>query len=177
MELDILDAIQKIRTPFGDFIMPLITRLGDMGLFWIALAVLLIIFPKTRRTGMVVGVALVLDVILCNAILKPLVARVRPYDVNLTVQLLISRPIDYSFPSGHSAASFAAASAMLFAGSKRLGWAAVVLAAIIAFSRLYLYVHYPTDVLGGILLGIVCGFVAGRIVPILVKKFDKRKST
>lgn len=172
MELDILDAIQKIRTPFGDWFMPLITKLGDYGLFWIIVAVLLIIIPKTRRTGIVVAVALILDVILCNALLKPLIARTRPYDVNLAVRLLISRPTDFSFPSGHSAASFASASAMLFARSKGLGRCALVLAAVIAFSRLYLYVHYPTDVLGGILLGTLCGFAASRLADFTLKKFN-----
>lgn len=116
--------------------------------------------------------ALVLDVILCNGILKPLFARVRPCDVNTTIQLLVPRPSDYSFPSGHTAASFAAVTALFFAGEKNLWKPALVLAVLIAFSRLYLYVHYPTDILGGIAVGVICGYVG----MVCVRYFNKKKT-
>ena len=108
--------------------------------------------------------ALVLDVILCNGVLKHVFARVRPCDVNTTIQLLVPRPSDYSFPSGHTAASFAAVAALFFAGQKKLWKPALVLAVLIAFSRLYLYVHYPTDILGGIAVGVLCGYIGARCV-------------
>lgn len=108
--------------------------------------------------------ALVLDMILCNGILKHVFARVRPCDVNTTIQLLVPRPSDYSFPSGHTAASFAAVAALFFAGQKKLWKPALVLAVLIAFSRLYLYVHYPTDILGGIVAGVLCGYIGARCV-------------
>ena len=108
--------------------------------------------------------ALVLDMILCNGILKHVFARVRPCDVNTTIQLLVPRPSDYSFPSGHTAASFAAVAALFFAGQKKLWKPALVLAVLIAFSRLYLYVHYPTDILGGIAVGVLCGYIGARCV-------------
>lgn len=113
--------------------------------------------------------ALILDAILCNGILKNAFARVRPCDVNPAVDLLISRPEDYSFPSGHTAASFAAVSALFFAGEKKLWKPALLLAVLIAFSRLYLYVHYPTDVLGGIAVGVICGYAGMRLVKQLFK--------
>ena len=107
--------------------------------------------------------ALVLDVLFCNVLLKPYIARVRPCDVNTAVSLLIARPKDFSFPSGHTAASFAAVAALWFAGEKKLVKPAFVLACLIAFSRLYLFVHFPTDVLAGIAVGFICAFLAAKI--------------
>ena len=157
-ELNILDWIQfHLRTGAGDLLMPLITSLGNSGAIWLALTVLLLLRPKTRKLGLAVGISLALEVLCCNGILKPLVARVRPCDLNPSVRLLIPRPEDFSFPSGHTASSFAAASALYFGGSK--GWLpAGALAALIAFSRLYLYVHFPSDVLAGALIGIMAGW-------------------
>lgn len=99
-----------------------------------------------------------LEVVCCNLLLKPLTARVRPCDVSRGIALLVPRPEDYSFPSGHTGASFAAVSALLFSRNKL--W----LPCLIGFSRLYLYVHYPTDVLAGALLGLAAGFAAEQAV-------------
>ncbi len=174
MEIQILDWIQNLRTPAGDVLMPMITSLGNVGIAWIILAALLLMIRRTRRTGAVLAAALVLDVILCNGIIKNAVARMRPFDRNPLAELLIHKPLDYSFPSGHTAASFAAASGLYFAGERRLWKPALVLAALIAFSRLYLYVHYPTDVVGGAVLGIFCGYLAEKIVErVSEKKADK----
>ena len=164
IELKILDLIQILHTPFLDRLMCFVTKLGNAGAIWILAAAILLLIPKTRKTGAVVVVALLIDAILCNGILKPFIARIRPCDINDAVRLLIPYPSDYSFPSGHTAVSFAAASALYFAGEKYLWKAALVLAAFIAFSRMYLYVHYPTDILGGALLGILCGYLGCRIV-------------
>lgn len=193
IELKILDWIQGMRTPAGDTVMCFITRLGDAGGIWILLAVILLLIPgkacknasvwpfggntekshkslsawlfshNTRRTGVILLTALCVDLILCNGILKNLFCRVRPCDVNPFVQLLIARPDDFSFPSGHTAASFAAVAALYFSGEKRLWKLALVPASLIAFSRLYLYVHYPTDILGGIFTGCVAGYIGFRI--------------
>ena len=123
---------------------------------------------------MVVLAALVLDMVLCNGILKPLVGRARPFTANPSIQLLVSKPADYSFPSGHTAAAFAAVSALFFAGEKKIWKGALVLAVLIAFSRLYLYVHYPTDVLGGAVVGAFAAWGAVRIVKHgLVRKAKK----
>lgn len=175
IELKILDWIQSIRTPIGDMVMPFITRLGDAGIIWMLLAVILLLIPKTRKSGGILLVALCTDVVLCNGILKNLIGRIRPCDVNTSVQLLIARPDDFSFPSGHTAASFAAVSALYFAGERKLWKPAFMIAVLIAFSRLYLYVHYPTDILGGIFVGIATGYVGYQMISKLGQWEIKRK--
>lgn len=164
IELSILDWFQTLHTPFLDKIMVFITRLGDAGIIWIVLSIVLLLIPKTRKSGAVMVAALVVDVLLCNIVLKNLVARTRPYDVNTGVHLLVAKLHDYSFPSGHTAASFASVTALYLAGEKKLWKFALVLACLIAISRLYLYVHYPTDVLGGILFGVISGYLGYRKV-------------
>ncbi len=163
IEFTILDWIQSIRTPFLDIAMQFISGLGNVGIIWIILAATLVFIPKTRKSGIVLIIALCFDTILCNVILKNVVGRIRPCDINTAVQLLVTRPHDFSFPSGHTAASFAAVSALFFAKEKKLWKTVLVLAVLIAFSRLYLYVHYPTDILGGIAVGIVSGYAGHRI--------------
>ena len=174
MEIHILDMIQNLRTPIGDVVVPLITRLGDAGIVWIILTVLLLIIPKTRKTGVIMMAALLVDVLLCNVLIKNLVARTRPFDVNTAVQLLVAKPRDYSFPSGHTAASFASVTALYLAGEKKLWKIALVLAVLIAFSRLYLYVHYPTDVLGGIITGAIAGYIGYKLTFIVQSKHRKK---
>lgn len=159
MEFAILDALQKIHTPVLDTIMTFITSLGNSGIIWILAGVILLCIPKYRRGGVLVLLALILNLILGNLILKNLVARQRPCWINETVQLLIAVPRDYSFPSGHTMSGFAAATA-IWLTDKKLGIPAFILAALIGFSRLYLYVHFPTDVLGGAVLGIMVAFAA-----------------
>lgn len=163
-DMAILDLIQSnIRTGFMDAIMPFITQLGDAGLIWIILSIGLIISKKTRKIGFVMIIALILNGIICNTILKPMLARIRPFDVNTAIKLLINKPRDFSFPSGHTSASFTAASVLFFRKSK-LFVPSLVLAFLISFSRLYLYVHYPSDVLAGLVLGVLCGYIGHRAV-------------
>lgn len=173
-ELGILDFIQdNLRTGFGDIFMPLVTRLGDGGIFWILMTLALLIFPKTRRLGLSCAVALLIDLALCNGVIKNLVARTRPYDVNTAIELLVEKPGGYSFPSGHSAASFSVVGALLFSKSK-LWIPSAVLATVIALSRLYLYVHYPTDVLAGAALGFLFGFLGVLITTKLAELIRRR---
>lgn len=169
----ILDWIQAhLRCGAADQFFSTITHLADGGVFWILLAVVLLAIPKTRRFGLALALALVLDGIFCNGLLKPIIARARPYQLHPGVQLLIAPPSDYSFPSGHAAASFAAASALAFSHCRH--WRpAVVLAVLISLSRLYLYVHYPSDVLCGALLGILCGLIGAFWSKKVVKKCRK----
>ncbi len=153
-----------------DWFFPLITKLGNAGIFWIILAVVLLIFKKTRRAGVTMAISLILGLVICNLTMKPLIARIRPYDFDTTLQalMLTGAEHDFSFPSGHTVASIEAAVA-LWLNNKKWGTAAIVLAAIIAFSRLYLLVHYPTDVLAGIIIGVAIAFAAFAIAKWLIK--------
>lgn len=136
-----------------------ITSLGNAGIFWILLGLVLLCIPKTRRCGLSMILALLCCLVFGNLILKPLIHRIRPYDVNSAVQLLIPRLSDFSFPSGHTYASFAGA-VVILRYYKKWGIAALILAVLIAFSRLYFYVHFPTDVLAGMVLGIGFGLLS-----------------
>ena len=152
-EFLILDFIQEyIKNPVFDFIMPRITLLGNGGIIWITAAAVMLLIPKYRKSGYALSAGLIACLILGNLILKPVIARIRPFDMIEGFRLLIATPSDFSFPSGHTYSSVVGASVLTMT-DKRFGYIAIPLAVIIAFSRLYLYVHYPTDILGGILLG------------------------
>lgn len=163
MEMNILHMIQEIRNPILDEVMVLITRLGDGGALWILLSIILMINKKYRKAGITMLAALILSVLFGNIITKNIVARPRPCWVDKSVSMLIAIPKDYSFPSGHTSASFASAAA-LFCYYKKPGIAALILASLIGFSRLYLFVHYPTDVMAGIVLGLICSFISFALV-------------
>lgn len=154
-------------TPFWKFI----TFLGDVGWFWIVLSVLLLIPKRTRRLGVTCLVSLVIGTLITNVALKNIVARIRPYEVVPGLQLLIEKQPDFSFPSGHSCASFAVAMVIWKLSPKVWGVLALVLASLIAFSRLYVGVHYPSDVVAGILIGIFSSWLAVKIA----KEYEKRK--
>lgn len=163
-DLPILEWIQAhLQSDFLDFLMPIITMFGEGGVFWIACAVILLCIPKTRRIGLGMGIALAMGLLICNVTLKPLVGRIRPYDYqwqnfSKEIILLIDAQHDYSFPSGHTIASFEACTVLML-GNKKLGIPATILAILIAFSRLYLYVHYPTDVITSVILGTLFGII------------------
>jgi len=162
-DLPILEWIQAhLQSGFMDTIWPIITLFGDAGIFWIACAVILLFTKKYRKIGLGMGIALIMGLVVCNMILKPTVARIRPYDfqaeLGVTINLLIEAQHDFAFPSGHTIASFEACTVLLL-GSKKLGIPATLLAILIAFSRLYLYVHYPTDVIASVILGTIFGII------------------
>jgi undecaprenyl-diphosphatase len=179
-DLPILDWIAaNLWCPFLDAVMPVITLLGDAGIFWIAIAVVLLFFPKTRRIGLGMGAALIIGLLLCNVTMKPLFARIRPYDYQLehfgvTIKLLIEAQHDFSFPSGHTIASFEAATVLLI-HSKKAGIPAMILACLIAFSRLYLYVHYPTDVITSVILGLGIGILGNWLVQKGFSLYENRR--
>lgn len=141
-----------------DGLMLLVSRLGNGGMLFIAASLLMLCIRRTRRLGGVCATALALDALLVNGVIKPLAARARPF-ADGAFALLLPAPTDFSFPSGHTAAAFAFAFALAPAG-KRWQGAAIAFACVMGLSRLYLTVHFPTDVLFGALFGALCGKAA-----------------
>lgn len=174
IDFAILDFIQKnLSCGVLDFIMPLITHLGSSGALWILIGVVMLIFRRTRRDGVLLAAALMLCLIIGNILLKNIVARDRPCWINGSVNMLISVPKDYSFPSGHSMTAFASAVVLLH-WDKRFGIPAMILAFLLAFSRLYLYVHFPSDVLVGALIGCAIGVVVCIVGERIIKSGGAR---
>ena len=156
----VMDFIQShCHNLVTDAIFPAVTYLGESGIFWILLSLLMILLGKKRgwrETGVIMLFAMLLGLLIGEVTLKNIVCRPRPFQlISRDIRLLIPPPSGWSFPSGHSCASFAAATAV-FLRDRRFGAAALVLAALIAFSRVFLFVHYPTDVLAGAALGAIC---------------------
>ena len=178
-DLPILDWIAaNLWCPVLDVAMPIITLLGDAGIFWIAVSVLFMITKKYRKTGIGMMLALMMGLLVCNIWLKPTVARMRPYDFQMQyflkeIPLLAGAMHDFSFPSGHTIASFEAAVVILL-NNKKLGIAAMILACLIAFSRLYLYVHYPTDVICSVILGTVFAFLGNFLAGKIMNKLPEK---
>lgn len=171
-DFDILDLIQKWTNPVFDFFFKYITHLGDAGVIWIVTAVILLFFKKTRKCGIMMGCALILGLLVGNLGLKNLIGRQRPFiqRPEMEAMLLISPPGGFSFPSGHTLASVECATVILL-NNKKWGIPAITLALLIAFSRLYLYVHFPSDVIAAAILGIAIGV----FVYYMYQKFIDKK--
>lgn len=152
IEFAILYALQSLHGPWLDQIMVRITSLGDHGFIWILTGIVLACIPKTRKTGISVLLSLAVGLLLGNLILKNLIHRPRPSWIDTQIVLLIQNPKDYSFPSAHTLASFECAFS-IWLYDRKLAVPFLILAVLIAFSRMYLFVHFPTDVLGGAVLG------------------------
>ena len=153
------------------------TATGNIGIIWIACAVLMLCFRKTRRTGITLAVALIFTVFLNNLTLKNLFARPRPFQVDPSIVLVIDPPGEFSFPSGHTLSSFAATTVIWHGLGKKYGIPALVWSCLIAFSRLYFRVHYVTDILGGMVIGTAVGALACLAVNIIQKKYIKKTNT
>lgn len=179
-------------------VMKVITYFGEAGIFWILMCLAMILIRKTRRLGIICAFSLLLTFICCNLILKPLVDRVRPWVTFQMVNAMLPPPGDASFPSGHSANSMGPAWGMFLATMpvktaagrsydevRCLGWkgegaspgtmhkwsiAAIVLALLIGLSRLYLGMHYPSDVVCGLLLGMIAATIAYKVILIIEDK-------
>ena len=163
LEFSILYFIQGLHTPFLDRFMTAVTSLGDKGWFFIVLGIILFCFKRTRKMGAAVLLSLAAGGLIGNVVLKNLVMRDRPCWIDESVRLLIQNPKDFSFPSGHPLASFETA-VSIFLYNRKWGVPVIVLASVIALSRLYLFVHFPTDVLSGMALGIFIGWYVHRTI-------------
>lgn len=170
---------EHLWSPALDAVMVAVTTLGDGGLIWIALGAVLLFFKNYRRFGIMIFVALLFSLIINDNILKPLIARPRPFDLESWKTIfvypeLIERPSSLSFPSGHSSSSLAAAVVLLFSKNKKLGIPVLVFALLMAFSRIYVHVHYATDVFAGIVAGTVYALLAvllvSRLEPLIKAK-------
>ena len=189
IDFDILNSIIKyLKCSFLDAVMPLITALGDHGIFPISVAVVLLIIAKTRRIGLSMAFSYIYGGLFGNLILKNLIARVRPYDPSYVDsiigegELLISGLSDFSFPSGHTLIIFEFAVVLLICLKgkyKPISIIAMITAFLVAFSRLYLYVHFPSDVLAGMILGTLFGILgvktANALITLIINKLDKKK--
>lgn len=163
IDFSILDFIQNnMKGGIMDFIMKFITHLGDAGAIWIVIAVALLCFKKTRKAGIYLSVSLLLTALIGNVILKNIFARTRPF-IAANHPIIINPPSGFAFPSGHTSSSFAAATTIGLIYKKYTPYA-FILAFLIGFSRLYLYVHYPSDVLVGAILGIGIAVICKKLV-------------
>ncbi len=167
IDFSILEYIRQCLTsPPMDTFMTGITHLGDYGLIWIGLAIVLMAIPKTRKSGYALALAMIAGLIICNLLMKNIIARPRPFEL-WHYPIIIDKPIGYSFPSGHSSNSFIAATVIAMR-YRKFAIPAYVMASLIAFSRVYLCVHYPSDIIAGAIIGI-------GIASATVKAFDKKQ--
>lgn len=158
---------------FTDAVFPVITYFGEAGLFWLALSLILLFFKKTRKCGLCALIAVACGFLLGEVMLKNVFCRPRPYQTFPDYVVLLTRaPGGYSFPSGHTCSSFAAAT-VYFHFSKKWGTPALILAGLIGFSRIFLFFHWPTDVLAGMVLGIGMALLTVWAVPKIAEKRRK----
>ena len=170
LDLSILDFIRNtLSSPVADIIMKCLTYSIEYGAMAILVFIVMMFVKKMRKTGFAV-------MLFGELILKHIVCRPRPFTVNSAIDIIIKAPSGFSFPSSHTATCFAMATA-IYLFHKRLGIIAYIYAALVAFSRMYLYVHYPSDIFGGVILGICCGIGATALVKLICKKTENQRES
>lgn len=173
IDFAILDFLQSIHCEWLNAVMRFFTFLGDKGLIWIGITIVLLVIPKTRKIGACVAAALVVETVLNEFVIKEIIQRQRPFVQNTAIDTIINHPSGYSFPSSHSASSFAAATA-IFLYDRRKGSLAFVLAFFIAVSRIYFAVHFPTDIVVGALVGILVAVLTNKLLRFCAKKREEK---
>ncbi|MDV4149879.1 phosphatase PAP2 family protein [Clostridium sp. AL.422] len=164
LDINTLNLIRdNLSNPVMDKLMIFITSLGDKGFIWIAIGLILVAKKKYRKIGFMLLIALLITSLIGEGILKNIVQRARAFVTYPDISILITPPTSYSFPSGHTASSFTAA-VILGYYFKKFRYIFYIFASLIAFSRLYLYVHYPSDIIAGILLGVTCGLITIKLI-------------
>ena len=158
---------ENMRMDFLDSVAAILSVAFNAGIAWFVICGMMACFKKSRSASLMVLCAVVLAFLIGELTMKNVICRVRPCNVDTDILLAVSRPTAYSFPSGHTGSSFAAATA-IFLWNKKWGIPALILALVIALSRVYLFVHYPTDVMAGALLGVLCAVA----VAFVFKKFN-----
>ncbi|MCT1796451.1 phosphatase PAP2 family protein [Helcococcus kunzii] len=168
----ILKFIQEnFKSTFMDKLMVFFTSIGDMAVVWIAISIIFLLIKKRRNTGIKIILGLIVVAILGNLIFKNIFSRLRPFWVDETIKVIITKPVGYSFPSGHTFSSFVAAT-IIFFDNKKLGYLSFLLATLISFSRAYLFVHFPTDIFVGMLLGVLLGVIINKLYDRYVLKLN-----
>lgn len=161
---------ENLRNDVLDAIMPIVSKVNNSGMLAILTVAILLLWKKTRKTGLIAFISLFLEFVLVNLCLKPIVMRTRPFVVNEALQLLGEYPTDYSFPSGHTGCAFAVAFVCLWCMPRRYGVLSIVIATLIAFSRLYNAAHYPTDVIAAVVIAFITAlfakFIVGKVLKI-----------
>ena len=162
IDISIMECIrQNMTSPLMDKVMTAVTHMGDYGILWIGLCIILMAMPKTRKSGFALAIAMIAGLVICNLLMKNIIARPRPF-VAYDFPIIINPPMGYSFPSGHSSNSFIAATVIALRHRKG-AIPAYIIATLIAFSRVYLCVHDPSDVIVGAVIGMGIGFVTVRL--------------
>lgn len=177
MELNILHALQSLHNPVLDRIMVTVfnTMVGSLGQLWVIVGIVLLVIPKTRKCGLAVVISYLISLLIGNEWLKDLIARPRPCAVDDTVQLIVKKPGSFSCPSVHTYLAFSSATA-IFYYFKKAGIGVYVFAALVGFSRMYFFVHYPTDVLFGAFLGVVTAVIVCVLCNAISSFIKRRKA-
>lgn len=170
MELAILDAIQTLRNPALDMFFTVLTRLGDHAEIWLLLIFIMIRKRDRRATALLAVVSIVIELVIVSLILKPIIMRPRPFLIK-EIEILVPVPMGSAFPSGHAASSLAVAF-LLFREKVSYRYGIMFTALLMAFSRLYVYVHYPSDVLFGIIIGVAIGEFVYRKRDFFIKRIN-----